>query len=83
MLDFMHTISDLEDHAREPAEPAALQSIQETRLNLEKLIHKMNSFEPAFDRIAERSSKSDHMHIPNVTITYLTHSSVFFQVSWK
>lgn len=81
VLDFMHTISDLEDHARELADSAALQSIQETRSNLEKLIHKMNSFEPAFDRIAERSSKSYQVRISDMTITYLFRSSVFFQIS--
>lgn len=53
----MHTLNGLEEHAREQSDPAALQFIQETRSNLEKLVNKMNGFEPAFDRIAERSSK--------------------------
>ena len=48
-------LDDLERFARDAKDPAAEGSVQEARLKLDKLIDKMDSLEPGFERIAERS----------------------------
>ncbi|GJE85510.1 ATG11 domain-containing protein [Phanerochaete sordida] len=53
--DFLHVLDDLERFARQSPYPDAIESIQEARANIEKLINKMDMLESGFDRIAERS----------------------------
>ena len=56
-LAFVHVLDDLERFAKESSDPATLTSVQEARQGLEKLISKLDTLEPGFDRIAERSCK--------------------------
>ncbi|KAF8137319.1 putative peripheral membrane protein [Boletus edulis] len=52
---FLSVVHDVEEYARSSSDPAILDSVQETRFALEKLVQKMDNLEPGFDRIAERS----------------------------
>ncbi|KAI0319256.1 putative peripheral membrane protein [Amylostereum chailletii] len=53
---FFNMLTDLEDYVRNLRDgDTALESVREIRANVEKLVQKMDSLEPAFDRIAERS----------------------------
>jgi len=56
----MHTgligvLGDLEHFAKSTGDIAAMTSVREARVSLEKLIGKMDGIESGFDRIAERS----------------------------
>lgn len=55
---FLQVVHDLEEYARSSSDPAILNSVQETRFSLEKLVQKMDNLEAGFDRIAERSRRS-------------------------
>lgn len=54
---FLQVVHDLEEYAREISDPAILNSVQEARFALEKLVQKMDNLEAGFDRIAERSRR--------------------------
>ena len=59
----MHTglievLGDLEHFAKTTGDVAAMNSVREARVSLEKLIGKMDGIESGFDRIAERSCES-------------------------
>lgn len=54
---FLQVVHDLEEYARESSDPAILNSVQEARFALEKLVQKMDNLEAGFDRIAERSRR--------------------------
>ena len=59
----MHTglievLGDLEHFAKSTGDTAAMGSVREARVSLEKLIGKMDGIESGFDRIAERSRGS-------------------------
>ena len=55
-LDILHVLSDLETYAQTAEDgETALASLREIRVNLEKLVQKMDALESGFDRIAERS----------------------------
>ena len=51
-------LGDLEHFAKSAGDAAAISSVKEARVSLEKLIGKMDSIESGFDRIAERSCES-------------------------
>lgn len=52
----MNILNEVEDYARSLNDNgAALNTIQETKVSLEKSIAKMDGMESNFDRIAERS----------------------------
>ncbi|KAI0763422.1 hypothetical protein BD413DRAFT_606619 [Trametes elegans] len=53
--DFLRMLDDLEHFAQQSQDTAALDSVSEARLKLDRLIGKMDSLESGFDRIAERS----------------------------
>jgi autophagy-related protein 11 len=53
----LQVLSDLDSYARSSSNPAAMLSVQEARVAVEKLIAKMDNLEAGFDRIAERSCK--------------------------
>ncbi|KAH0835892.1 hypothetical protein J3R83DRAFT_9785 [Lanmaoa asiatica] len=52
---FLQVVHDLEEYARASSDSAVLNSVQEARFALEKLVQKMDNLEAGFDRIAERS----------------------------
>ncbi|KAG9313565.1 hypothetical protein JVU11DRAFT_5892 [Chiua virens] len=52
---FLQVVQDSEEYARASSDPAILNSLQEARSALEKLVQKMDNLEAGFDRIAERS----------------------------
>lgn len=54
---FLQVVHDLEEYARASSNSAILDSVQETRSTLEKLVQKMDNLEAGFDRIAERSRR--------------------------
>ncbi|KAH7912199.1 putative peripheral membrane protein [Hygrophoropsis aurantiaca] len=51
----LRILDDLEAYARASTDPAALGSVQESRIALERQVQKMDTLESGFDRIAERS----------------------------
>ena len=53
----MHVLDDLERFAKESLDPTVLTSVADARAGLGKLIGKLDTLEPGFDRIAERSRK--------------------------
>lgn len=53
--DLINVLDDLEQFAQSSNDSAAINSVQEARGALEKLIGKMDGIESGFDRIAERS----------------------------
>jgi len=53
--DLIGVLSDLEHFAKSTGDTAAMGSIEEARVSLERLIGKMDGIESGFDRIAERS----------------------------
>lgn len=52
---FLQAVHDLEEYAQVTSNLEVLNSVQETRFALEKLVQKMDNLEAGFDRIAERS----------------------------
>lgn len=48
-------LDDLEQTSRSQNDVLALTAVKESKAGLEKLVTKMDSLEPGFDRIAERS----------------------------
>jgi autophagy-related protein 11 len=57
VLGLFRVLDDLEEFARSSNDHAALGAVKESRGALEKLVHRMDSLESGFDRIAERSRK--------------------------
>jgi len=54
----IEVLGDLEHFAKSAGDTAAMSSVREARVSLEKLIGKMDGIESGFDRIAERSCES-------------------------
>lgn len=61
---FLQVVHNLEEYARGSPDLAVLNSVQEARFALEKLVQKMDNLEAGFDRIAERSRASLVIHLP-------------------
>lgn len=53
--EFLQVVHDLEEYARSNSNTTMLNSVEEARSALEKLVQKMDNLEAGFDRIAERS----------------------------
>ncbi|KAG1736138.1 putative peripheral membrane protein [Suillus paluster] len=51
----LQVLNDLESWSRSGSDPAAMGSVHEARIAVDKLIAKMDNLEAGFDRIAERS----------------------------
>ena len=57
--DLLNVFDDLERFARESPDPSALTSVKDARDGLDKLVSKMDGLQAGFDRIAERSCKTN------------------------
>ena len=72
-------LDDLEHFAKSTGDAAAMSSVKEARVSLERLIGKMDGIESGFDRIAERSRETGKYMMPIQLLTSL-HSVVRFLV---